>query len=74
MSALHQALAEPGAVDDDTASTDPAGANYAYGSNAVSWEPLITDALAGDLVPALVDTAAEASARSRSTASRTRPW
>src|SRR5262249_37417537 len=31
-------------------------------ANAKSWEPLITDALAGDLLPALVDTAAELNA------------
>jgi hypothetical protein len=42
--------------------TDPAGPNYVFGSNGQSWEPLITDALAGDLVPALVDTAAELNA------------
>ncbi|HZJ64293.1 MAG TPA: hypothetical protein VFD36_12305, partial [Kofleriaceae bacterium] len=45
-----------------TQTTDPAGPNYVFGSNGQSWEPLITDALAGDLVPALVDTAAELNA------------
>lgn len=42
--------------------TNPAGANYAFGSAGVSWEPLIIDALAGDLLPALTDTAAELNA------------
>jgi hypothetical protein len=45
-----------------TQTADPGGANYAFGSNGKSWEPLISDALAGDLLPALVDTAAELNA------------
>src|SRR5205807_3943156 len=45
-----------------TQTSNPAGANYAFGANARSWEPLISDALAGDLVPALVDTAGELNA------------
>jgi hypothetical protein len=45
-----------------TQTTNPAGANYVFGSNGKSWEPLITEALAGDLLPALVDTAAELNA------------
>jgi hypothetical protein len=45
-----------------TQTTNPAGPNYAFGASAKSWEPLIVDALAGDLLPALVDTAAELNA------------
>ncbi|HSR98179.1 MAG TPA: hypothetical protein VLM79_14070, partial [Kofleriaceae bacterium] len=60
LSVLHKHWPSPGSTS--TQSTDPAGANYAFGSNGVSWEPLISDALAGDLLPALVDTAAELNA------------
>jgi hypothetical protein len=45
-----------------TQTTNPGGPNYAFGANARSWEPLIVDALAGDLLPALVDTAPELNA------------
>jgi hypothetical protein len=57
MSAMHKHWPSKGSTS--TQSTDPAGANYTYGSNGASWEPLITDALAGDLWLALADTAAE---------------
>jgi hypothetical protein len=60
MSAMHKHWPSPNSTS--TQSTNPAGADYALGSNGVSWEPLIIDALAGDLVPALVDTAPELNA------------
>ncbi|HEU4733693.1 MAG TPA: hypothetical protein VFT22_37625, partial [Kofleriaceae bacterium] len=60
MSALHKHW--PSKDSTTTQTTNPAGGNYAFGSNARSWEPLIADAMAGDLLPALVDTAAELNA------------
>lgn len=60
LSVLHKHW--PSRDSTSTQTADPAGADYAFGSSGASWEPLITDALAGDLVPALVDTAAELNA------------
>src|SRR6185503_6969255 len=60
LSVLHKHW--PSKASTTTQTTDPAGANYVFGSNGQSWEPLITEALAGDLLPALVDTAAELNA------------
>jgi hypothetical protein len=45
-----------------TQHTNPAAKDYTFGANAVSWEPLVADALAGDLLPALVDTTPELAA------------
>jgi hypothetical protein len=57
LSVLHKHW--PSASSITTQTTNPSGPNYAYGADAKSWEPLISDVLAGDLLPALVDTAAE---------------
>jgi hypothetical protein len=45
-----------------TQTTNPAGPNYAFGAGGETWELLLVDALAGDLVPALTGTAAELNA------------
>jgi hypothetical protein len=42
--------------------TAPAAGNYTYGSNVVSFEPLVTEILQGDLWPTLTETAAELTA------------
>lgn len=60
MSVMHKHWSSQDSTDTQTA--DPSGANYAFGSNTRSWEPLLADALAGDLLPALVDNAAELNA------------
>ncbi|HEX2690189.1 MAG TPA: hypothetical protein VHN14_26420 [Kofleriaceae bacterium] len=57
LSVLHKHWPSAGSITTQT--TNPNGPNYAYGTNARSWEPLISEALAGDLLPALTDTAAE---------------
>ncbi|NVB85089.1 MAG: hypothetical protein HOV81_42375 [Kofleriaceae bacterium] len=46
----------------DTQHADPNAANYTRGSNGVSYEPLVIDAFAGDLWPALTENAAELNA------------
>jgi hypothetical protein len=60
LAVLHKHWATPASTSTQT--TNPAGRDYAYGSSGVTWEPLIIDALAGDLLPALTDTAAELNA------------
>jgi hypothetical protein len=57
LSVLHKHWSS--AASTSTQHTNPAGANFSLGSNGVSWEPLVVDALAGDLMPALVDSAPE---------------
>ncbi|HET9621715.1 MAG TPA: hypothetical protein VFP84_10130 [Kofleriaceae bacterium] len=57
LSVLHKHWSSPGSTA--TQHTSPASGNFTLGSNAVSWEPLVVDALAGDLLPALVDSAPE---------------
>jgi hypothetical protein len=57
MSVMHKHW--PSKDSTDTQTTDPAGPNYAFGANTRSWEPLLADGAAGDLLPALVDNAAE---------------
>src|SRR5262249_6265071 len=60
MSVMHKYW--PSQDSTDTQTTDPAAPNYAFGANARSWEPLLADGAAGDLLPALVDNAAELNA------------
>jgi hypothetical protein len=60
MSVMHKHW--PSKDSTDTQTTDPTGPNYAFGANARSWEPLLADGAAGDLLPALVDNAAELNA------------
>ncbi|HEX3759428.1 MAG TPA: hypothetical protein VHW23_12015 [Kofleriaceae bacterium] len=57
MSVMHKYW--PSQASTDTQTTDPAAPNYAFGGNARSWEPLLADGASGDLLPALVDNAAE---------------
>jgi hypothetical protein len=57
MSVLHKYW--PSQDSTDTQTTNPMGPNYAFGGNTRSWEPLLADGAAGDLLPALVDNAAE---------------
>lgn len=57
MSVMHKYWSSKDSTDTQT--TDPTGPNYAFGGNARSWEPLLADGAAGDLLPALVDNAAE---------------
>jgi hypothetical protein len=57
MSVMHKYWASKDSSDTQT--TDPAAPSYAFGAGAESWEPLIADAASGDLLPALVDNAAE---------------
>jgi hypothetical protein len=52
----------PSAASTDTQTTDRTAPSYAFGANARSWEPLLADGAAGDLLPALVDNAAELNA------------
>ena len=60
MSVMHKHW--PSEDSTDTQTTDPAAPNYASGAGARSWEPLLADGAAGDLLPALVDNAAELNA------------
>jgi hypothetical protein len=60
MSVMHKYW--PSKDSTDTQTTDPTAPNYAFGANARSWEPLLADGAAGDLLPALVDNAAELNA------------
>jgi hypothetical protein len=45
-----------------TQHTNPSGAEYTFGSNLVSWEPLVIDVFGQDLWPALCETSAELTA------------
>jgi hypothetical protein len=60
MSVMHKYWASKDSTDTQT--TDPTAPNYAFGAGARSWEPLLADGAAGDLLPALVDNAAELNA------------
>ncbi len=60
MSVMHKYW--PSQDSTDTQTTDPSAPNYAFGAGAESWEPLLADGAAGDLLPALVDNAAELNA------------
>jgi hypothetical protein len=60
MSVMHKYW--PSKDSTDTQTTDLAAPNYAFGADARSWEPLLADGAAGDLLPALVDNAAELNA------------
>src|SRR5262249_11682308 len=60
MSVMHKYWASKDSTDTQT--TDSKAPNYAFGADAKSWEPLLADGAAGDLLPALVDNAAELNA------------
>ncbi|HEY4058119.1 MAG TPA: hypothetical protein VGM39_16005 [Kofleriaceae bacterium] len=57
MSVLHKHWSSIASTD--TQHTNPSAPNYTSGGHAVTWEPLLIDAFAGDLWPALTDHAAE---------------
>ncbi len=60
MSVMHKYWASKDSTDTQT--TDSTAPNYAFGAGARSWEPLLADGAAGDLLPALIDNAAELNA------------
>jgi hypothetical protein len=60
MSVMHKYWSSKDSTDTQT--TDPTAPNYAFGADVRSWEPLLADGAAGDLLPALVDNAAELNA------------
>ena len=55
MSVMHEHWSSPASTA--TQHTNPAAGNYTYGSNGVSYEPLVIAVFQGDLWPALVQTA-----------------
>lgn len=60
MSVLHEHWSSDQSTS--TQHTDPTGHNYTFGSNVQSWEPYISEVLAGDLWPALTGSAHELNA------------